>query len=357
MQRKSFALVVMMGLAASAPALADPVADFYKGKQIQFIIRSGVGGGYDQYSRLLAQYIGKHIPGNPTVIPVNMPGGGGIVAANYVANVAPKDGTILTMTSNGLPTDQALGLNQSLKVDLRTFNWVGNMGGSNQVLVVWYTSKTKNLADAKQRETIFGTTGAGSITVQLPALYNNILGTKFKIIFGYPDGAWTTAMERGELEATNNAWSTYKTFATQYVSEKKIIPIIQAGLKKEPDLPDVPMLIDQATNPQEHDMLDYMSRSVAVGRPIATSPGVPAERVAALRKAFDDTFKDPDFISAVATESADVRYMSGDDLAKLVSSLIDAPQDLRDLVKQAIQPNNAEEFKGDKKGAKKKGDD
>jgi tripartite-type tricarboxylate transporter receptor subunit TctC len=349
MQHRSFLFAIALSIVASAAAQAGPVADFYKGKQIQFIIRTGPGGGYDQYSRLLARYIGNHIPGNPTVIPVNMPGGGGIVAANYVANVAPKDGTILTMTSNGLPTDQALELNKSLKADLRTFNWIGNMGGSNQVLVVWYTSKTKNLADAKQRQTIFGTTGAGSITVQLPALYNNILGTKFKIIFGYPDGAWPTAMESGEIEASNNAWSTYKTFATQYVEEKKIVPIIQAGLKKEPDLPDVPLLIDQAANPQDHAVLDYMSRSVGVGRPVATTPGVPADRVAALRKAFDDTFKDPDFLSDVAAQKADVRYMSGSDLAKLVGSLIDAPQDLRDRVKQAIQPNNAEEFKGAKK--------
>jgi hypothetical protein len=223
------------------------------------------------------------------------------------------------------------------------------MGGSNQVLVVWHTSETKNLADAKRRETLFGTTGAGSITVQLPALYNNILGTKFKIIFGYPDGATNTAMERGEIEANNNAWSTYKTFTPQYVSQKLIIPIIQAGMKKEPDLPDVPLLRDQATNPQDREVLDYMSRSVAVGRPVATTPGAPADRVAALRKAFDDTFKDPDFIRDVAAEKADVRFMSGGDLAQLVAGLIDAPQDLRDRVKQAIEPKDAQEFEGAKK--------
>jgi tripartite-type tricarboxylate transporter receptor subunit TctC len=349
MQRKSHALALLLSLATAVPAIADPVADFYKGKQIQFIIRSAVGGGYDQYSRLLARYIGKHIPGNPTVLPVNMPGGGGIVAANYVANVAPKDGTILTMMSNGLPTDQALGLDTSLKTDLRDFDWIGNMGGSNQVTVVWHTSETKNLDDAKRRETIFGTTGAGSITVQLPALYNNILGTKFKIIFGYPDGATNTAMERGEIEANNNAWSTYKTFTPQYVSQKLIIPIIQAGMTKEPDLPDVPLIRELATNSRDQEILDYMSRSIAVGRPIATTPGAPADRVAALRQAFDDTFKDPDFIRDAAAGNADVRYMSGNDLAQLVDSLVGAPQDLRDRVKQAIQPRNAEEFKGAKK--------
>src|ERR1700761_1422181 len=148
------AVLALIGLAAAGPVRADPVADFYAGKQVQFIIRTGPGGGYDQYSRLLAAHIGAHIPGNPTVVPVNMPGGGGIVAANYVAVAAPKDGTILTMVSQGLPIDQALQLHKTLKADLRTFNWIGNLSNSNQVLVVWHTSPTKSLEDAKKRETL-----------------------------------------------------------------------------------------------------------------------------------------------------------------------------------------------------------
>src|SRR3954470_21639246 len=127
----------------STPAVADPVADFYKGKQIKMVIRSGVGGGYDLYARVLSAHIGKHIPGNPTVIPINMPGGGGIKAANYVANIAPKDGTILTMVSQGLAVDQALGINSGLEADLRDFHWIGNMSSHNQVTVVWHTSATK----------------------------------------------------------------------------------------------------------------------------------------------------------------------------------------------------------------------
>ena len=350
MQQRSFGLAVMLGLAASAPALADPIADFYKGKQIQFIIRTGPGGGYDQYSRLLARHIGSHIPGNPAVLPVNMPGGGGIVSANYVAKIAPKDGTILTMVSQGLPTDQALALNKSLQADLRTFNWIGNMSNSNQVLVTWHTSATKTLDDARRRETIIGTTGAGSISVQLPALYNNILGLKLKIIFGYPDEGVDLAMERGEVEGRGtNTWASYKSFTPQYVSQKLILPILQVGMEKDPELPDVPLMRDLAKNPQDQEVLDFMSKAVSVGRPVATTPNVPADRVATLRKAFDETLKDPDFIADAKSERAEIRAMSGVELTEVVANLINSPQALRDRVKDAIEPKDAQEFKGEKK--------
>ena len=349
MQRRSQALALLLSLAAAGPAIADPVADFYKGKQMQFIIRTGVGGGYDQYSRLLARHIGAHIPGNPAVLPVNMPGGGGIVAANYVAKVAPEDGTVLTMVSQGLPVDQALGLNKSLQADLRDFNWLGNMSNSNQVLVTWHTSATKTLEDARRRETVIGSTGAGSISVQLPAVYNNILGLKLKIIFGYPDEGVDLAMERGEVEGRGtNTWASYKSITPQYVAQKLIIPILQVGMEKDPDLPDVPLLLDQADSPQDRAVLDFMSKAVSVGRPVATTPGVPPDRVAALRKAFDETLGIP-ISSRMPSERAEIRAMTGADLAQVIDDIIGAPQALRDRVKVAIEPKDAQEIKGEKK--------
>ena len=350
MPPRLLAFALLLSLAAAAPALADPVADFYKGKQMQFIIRTGVGGGYDQYSRLLARHIGAHIPGNPTVLPVNMPGGGGIVSANYVAKIAPEDGTILTMVSQGLPIDQALGLNKTLQADLRAFNWIGNMSDSNQVLVTWHTSATKTLEDARRRETIIGATGAGSISTQLPALYNNILGLKLKIVFGYPDDGVDLAMERGEVEGRGtNTWASYKSNTPQYVAQKLIIPILQVGMKKDPELPDVPLMLDEAKSPQDLAVIDFMSKAVAVGRPVATTPGVPPDRVAALRKAFDETLRDPDFIRDAQSERAEISAMSGADLAQVIDDVIGAPQDLRDRVKAAIEPKDAQEVKGEKK--------
>jgi tripartite-type tricarboxylate transporter receptor subunit TctC len=351
MRRTPRALVALWGLIAASPVVADPVANFYAGKQIQFIIRTGPGGGYDEYSRLLASHIGQHIPGDPTVLPVNMPGGGGIVAANYVAKVAPRDGTILTMVSQGLPVDQALRLHESLQADLRQFNWIGNMSTSNQVLVTWHTSPTKSLADARRRVTLIGTTGAGSISTQLPALYDNVLGLKLKLIFGYPDEGVNLAMERGEVEGRGtNTWASYKSYSPQYVAQRLIIPIVQVGMTKDPDLPDVPLLRDLATNPREQAVLDYMSKAVSVGRPVATTPGVPADRVAALRKAFEETLKDPDFIRDAKAERADIAPMTGAVLAQIIDDLVGAPQSLKDEVAVAIEPANSQEVKGGKKG-------
>jgi tripartite-type tricarboxylate transporter receptor subunit TctC len=345
-------LIVAVSLAGAAtPACAEAVADFYAGKQIRFIIRSGVGGGYDQYARLLGRHIGKHIPGNPSVIPVNMPGGGGIRAANYVAKIAPQDGTILTIVSQGLPTDQALGLNASFQADLRDFQWIGNLSSSNQVLVTWHTSPTKTLTDLMQRETTIGSTQAGSISVQMPAIYNNILGTRIRIIFGYPDGTDVNiAMERGEVEGrATNPWASYVATTPEYVQKNWIIPIIQVGMVKDPALPNVPLLREQkAKTPEDQAVLEYMSKATVVGRPIATTPGVPAERVAALRRAFDLTLKDPDFIKEAKTQRAEIDAMTGAELTQIVNELIAAPQDLRDRVKASIQPKDARRLPGKK---------
>lgn len=332
----------------STAAMADPVADFYKGKRLEFVIHVTAGGGYDQYSRLLARHMVKHIPGNPTIVPVNMPGGGGIVAANHVANRAPRDGTVLTMVSQGLVVDQALGLSPSFKGDLREFNWIGNMSSANQVLVVWHTSATKSLNDAKRRETVIGATGAGSISAQLPAVYNSVLGTKLKIISGYPGGEdINLAMERGEVEGRGtNTWTSYKASEPRFVNDKLITPIIQVGLKKDPDLPDVPLLRELATKPDDQAILDFMSEAVATGRPVATSPGVPQDRVAALRDAFDKTLKDPDFIKEAENQRAEIAAMPGTELAALMKKLIETPADVRARVKAAVEVKGSEPAPG-----------
>ncbi|MDB5509662.1 MAG: tripartite tricarboxylate transporter family receptor [Hyphomicrobiales bacterium] len=334
-------LTLVLGASTGTQAVADPIAEFYTGKTIRMIIRSGVGGGYDQYSRLLGRHIGKHIPGNPHVLPVNMPGGGGIVAANYVANVAPRDGTILTIVSQGLVVDQALGLNKTFKADLRSFGWVGNLSKSNQLTVAWHTSKTKTLKDAMTHETLIGATGAGSISTQLPAFYNNVLGTKFKIVHGYPDGSDVNmAMERNEVEGRGtNPWASYRAMTPRYVTDKMIVPLIQAGLKKEDDLPDVPLLLD-VVKPEDRPLAEFMSKSVSVGRPIATTPGTPPERLQALRRAFDAALKDPDFIREAETQRAEIESMDGEELERIVHELIGAPQETLDRVKVALQPKD-----------------
>src|SRR5262249_22476809 len=291
---------------------------------------------------LIARFIGKHIPGNPQIIVVNMPGGGGITAANYMAQVAPRDGTVIGIVSQGLAADQALGMSPQLKADLREFNWIANVVYSNQLLVVWHTSPTKTIVDAKRRVTTIGTTGAGSASVQYPAFYNNVLGTKFKIVFGYPGGQHIDlAMERGEVEGRGtNPYSGWMASKPTWIPQKLIIPLIQAGVEKEPALPDVPLILDQPVKPEDKPLLAFMAQASTVGRPLGTAPGVPAERVAALRAAFEATVKDSDFITAAKQENMEIRPQTGDKLQEIIFGLLSAPADVRERMKAALLPKD-----------------
>jgi tripartite-type tricarboxylate transporter receptor subunit TctC len=233
-------------------------------------------------------------------------------------------------------------MSPQLKADLREFNWIANVVYSNQLLVVWHTAPTKTIEDAKHRVTTIGTTGAGSASVQYPAFYNNVLGTKFKIVFGYPGGQHIDlAMERGEVEGRGtNPYSGWMASKPTWIPQKLIIPLIQAGVEKEPALPDVPLIVDQPVKAEDKPLLSFMAQSSAVGRPLATTPGVPPERVAALRAAFAATVKDPEFLTAAAQENMEIRPMTGEKLQDIIVGLLNAPQDVRDRMKIALQPKD-----------------
>jgi tripartite-type tricarboxylate transporter receptor subunit TctC len=329
---KGIASVAMVtALCVAGGAAADPIADFYAGKQMKMIIRTGAGGDYDQYSRLIARHLVRHIPGRPAVVlPVNMAGAGGIVAANYMAEVAPKDGTVIGMLNQGLFSDQVLGLSSGLKADLRSFNWLGLMTPPNVTLSTGPNSPTRTLADAMRRETLIGTSGAGSVSVQLPAIANNVLGTKLKIIFGYLDGAeLDLAIERGELDGRAMPW---------FPGHRTNV-LIQTGLKKNPRLADsVPLLKDLGSSAEDKAILGFLSNAIAVGWPIGTTPGVPPERVAALRRAFDETLTDPLFLKDAAQENAIIERSSAAELVSVIDALYATPAEIRGKVKQAMEP-------------------
>jgi tripartite-type tricarboxylate transporter receptor subunit TctC len=348
------AALLSVSILGSAPAMADAVADFYRGKQIRVIVRTLPATDYDAYSRLIARFMGKHIPGNPSMIVVNMTGGGGIVAANYMAEVAPRDGTVIGIVSQGLAADQALGQSPQLKANLREFNWIANIVFSNQLLVTWHTSGTKTLEQAKRRVTTIGTTGAGSASVQYPLFYNSVLGTRFKIITGYRSGAEIDlAMERGEVEGRGtNPYSSYMATHPNWIPENKIIPLVQAGVEKEHDLPNVPLILDLPVRPGDRPLLEFMARGATVGRPLAATPGVPADRVAALRRAFDAAVRHPDFIAAAAKENLDVRPQSGDKIAEIIFGLLDTPADVRERMRAALASKELHEL--EQSAAKKK---
>ncbi|MPZ38405.1 MAG: hypothetical protein GEU95_10100 [Rhizobiales bacterium] len=340
-------------LLGASPAMADAVADFYRGKQIRVIVRTLPATDYDAYSRLIARFMGKYIPGHPSMIVVNMTGGGGIIAANYMAEVAPRDGTVIGIVSQGLAVDQTLGKSPQLKANLRDFNWIANVVFSNQLLVTWHTSETKTLDQAKQRVTTIGTTGAGSASVQYPLFYNSILKTKFKIIFGYRSGAEIDlAMERGEVEGRGtNPYSSYMASHPTWIPQKKIIPLVQAGVEKEAELPNVPLILDLPVRPEDRPLLQFMARAATVGRPLATTPGVPSDRVAALRRAFDAAVRDPEFIAAAAKEKLQVRPQSADKIAEIIFGLLDTPTDVRERMKTALASRDLHKL--DRPAAKK----
>jgi tripartite-type tricarboxylate transporter receptor subunit TctC len=335
-------LFFCIGLITASASQADEsaVRNFYATHQMRIVIRSGPGGTYDFYSRLLAQYMSLHIPGHPTIVAENMPGAGGITAANYVGNEAPHDGTILTIVGLGLPLLQAIGAGESLRTDLLKFGWLGSVSNSNQVMVVWGASKAHTLKQAQQQQIDIGVTGIGAPSQQLPSFYNKFLGTKFKLVFGYQtSGDVNLAMQRGEVQgAGSNEWTEYLINVPNWVHDKTIVPVIQTGLQKEPDLPDTPLLLDLAKTPEQRAAFLIMSESISLGRALATSPGVPAERLAALRRAFTETMTDPQFIAAVKRGRGTVRPESSAQVESIVQSLFDAPKALRDLVRVAQEP-------------------
>src|SRR4051794_11377158 len=284
-------------VAASSSACAD---DFFAGKTISMSTHSEAGGGYDTYLRLLARHMGRHVPGRPEFNVINQPGGGGLRAVNYAANEAPQDGTFLTIVSQSVPVVEATG-GAGLRTSLAAFKWIGNFTRANNVTVTWAASNVKTLRDAMAREVVMGATRAGTSSEMGPILYNSLLGTRFKIVTGYNGAeALNEAMMRGEIDGrANSTWASIKLTLLDEFKAGKVNVLIQMGLRKEGELPDVPLLSELvASNPKNEAIAKFMSLSVTAARPLAAPPGVPNERVAILRRAFDATMKDPDFLAA-----------------------------------------------------------
>ena len=330
------AAAIAFGLLGHGVARADPIEDFYRNKQIEMVIGYSPGGTYDLYARLVARFLGDFIPGKPRIVVRNMPGGGSRVAASYVYGVAPQDGSVMATADQSMAVEQAMG-DASLKVDTTKFQYIGSPIAENNTTVTWYTSGVKTIEDARHREVPMGATG-GSTSSQFPKAMNAILGTKFKIIAGYPGGNdISLAMEKGEVMGRgSNAWGAWKSTHADWVRDHKINILVQIGLRKAPDLPDVPLLMDLATNDADRAVLRLLSASGSIGRPLFVGPRVPAERVRALRDAFDRMVKDKTFLAAAAAEKFDIEPVPGDELQELVASIVATPKPIADRLGQII---------------------
>lgn len=317
-------------------ARADAVADFYRGKTVNLVIPTSAGGEYDLHGRLIARFIGRHIPGTPTIVPQNMAGGGGLVATNYVYNVSPKDGTALLVINKSLPSAQAIG-EPGLKADMGKFAFIGTLAPSSETMVIWHTAGVKSVEDARRTEVIIGTTGTDNITYMFPKLMNELLGTRFKMITGYPGGNQVNvAMERGEVGGRQNAWTSWKSTKPDWLKNQHIFIIAQGGVTIK-ELPDVPNVDSLAKSDDDRHVFQLVLEGSRFGRAVLAPPGVPAERIAALRAAFDATMKDPDFLAACRETRVDVDPASGADLQKTAAKILAMPRAVAERTKQLLK--------------------
>jgi len=332
-RRAAFAASVVA--LAAAPAAAQTPEQFYKGKQVEIAIGYPPAGSNDVYARLLGRHIGKHIPGNPTIVPQNRPGAGSFTNLAYVAHIAPKDGTVIAIGAPTAALDEKLG-SAGVRFKTAEFNWIGRIDSLINIVFLWHTSKVKSVADAQKFESTLSGTGAGSTVSVYPTVMNNVLGTKFKIIMGYKGSAAAQlAVERGEVEGHSTSWTAVKVGHPTWRPEKKINVIVQFALKKHPELQDVPTVVELARNDEERQILRAVMNATEIGTAFFTTPGVPTDRVAALRRAFDATMKDPEFIADALKSKLTLGPLPGEELQKLVGEVANLSPALLEKVKAA----------------------
>jgi tripartite-type tricarboxylate transporter receptor subunit TctC len=325
-------------LIAARPAAAQ--ADFYKGKTVEIIISTGVTGGLDANARVVARHLGNHLPGHPTIVPKNMPGGGHIRAANYVFGQAPKDGTTIGTFIPIFVTAQVLDRSSGIHFDAAEFQWLISTSSSNSTVYAWHTAPVNSLEDAMKREVVLGGTGVGSYTVIYPTVMNSVIGTKFKLVTGYQGtGDIALAMQRGEVEGrAGNNFNSLKAESPDWLPTGKIRLLAQVGLERDPEHPTVPLLLDFARNDEDRQILRLFSSDVVIGRPFAVPPGVPAERVALLRKAFEEMMRDPAYIEEANRSGLDLSPVSGERVQQLITELVHSPPAIVAKAKLAMEP-------------------
>jgi tripartite-type tricarboxylate transporter receptor subunit TctC len=330
-RNSSVGLAAVAAIAGSVPssANAETVAQFFTGKTISITTSTGAGGPFDITARTIARNMGRHIPGNPLFIVKNMPGGGHTLATNYMATQAPRDGTALATVNNPIPLHQAIG-GKGVRYDARKFSWIGTTGISNLLIGVWHTAGVKTFADVMKREVVMGATGAGSGNYIYPYALHEMLGAKFKIVSGYRSaGEIDLAMTRGEVQGTAGiSYSGWLQQHPEWFSKKLLVPIAQIGPKREPDFPNVPLMEELTTDPDQRQILSVLASPVSLGRPFFAPPDVPRDRVAALREAFTATMKDPAFITEAKQQGLDLNPDTGERLTELVAATFNTRPDL-----------------------------
>jgi tripartite-type tricarboxylate transporter receptor subunit TctC len=317
-------LVLLMGLASLASARGQTVEEFYRGKTINLIIPNAPGGSFDLYGRLVANNLGRFIPGHPSIVAQNMPGAAGMLAANYLAGIAPKDGTVMSVLVPNITLAQILGV-QAIAYDTRKFNWIGRIIATTATLFTWHTSQTKSLADLKTRTTLVASTGPLSQAEINSTMLNGVVGTRFKLVRGYKgSGEAALAVERGEADGTLMPWEFLKSAHADWLRDKKISIVARYVRRPIPERPEVKSVYDLADTAEQRNVLKLFLGSDEMGHPIAMPPGVPMDRVAAVRSALDAMVRDPGFVADAKKRKLDLLPGSHQELEKTVTEAFEA---------------------------------
>ena len=317
----------LLGLSLPATAQSD---GYYKGKQVRMIIPSGAGGGYDTFARVLSMHLRKHLPGNPNIVDQNMPGASGMLATNWAASIAPKDGTVIVATYNTLLIEPLFG-NKSVRYDPRDLEWVGSMGKQQQICVTWHTSPITSIQQAKEREIVVAATGATGNSAQMPKQLNQLIGTKFRVVAGYSTTESRLSLERGESEGICGlSYSTLKAAQPEWIANKRINVLVQTGASPQLGLEKVPLLRDLITDVNDKKVLDTLSFPEELGRPFLMPPGTPKNLVQIVRRAFDATMKDPAFLADAEKARLDLDPVTGEEAEAMIKEAYSTPKAMID---------------------------
>ncbi|HMA51461.1 MAG TPA: tripartite tricarboxylate transporter substrate-binding protein [Magnetospirillaceae bacterium] len=328
--------LLLLGIATAATA-ADPVRDFYAGRTIQLVIGYSVGGGYDLYARTLARHMSRHIPGNPIIVPQNMPGAGSVRALNYLAKAAPKDGSVFGTFARGAAMEPLLDP-QSAAFDPRSLNWIGSITNEVSTCAFWHSSGIKTWQDMQKKSYTIGGTGVSSDTDVFPKALRSLFHLPLKLVTGFPGGQDVVlSLQRGEIDGRCGwSWTSLISRNRALYDSKQIFVPLQLGLKKHPDLPDVPLVTDLSDDPKVKAALRVIFSRQAMARPFAAPPGVPAERLTALREAFEATMRDPEFLDEAKKLELEVAPVSGEEITQLVTEVYATPPDIVQLAREAM---------------------
>jgi tripartite-type tricarboxylate transporter receptor subunit TctC len=332
-----FACLVAFALSSATtnPAWAQTVEQFYRGKTIDLIVGFAPGGGNDLYARSLGRYIGKHIPGNPTVVVRNMPGAGTFLATNAVYNTLKRDGTVIALAASTLPLDEKFG-GEGVRFKTAELNWIGRLAARVDVIMMWKTSPVRTIQDALQVSAILAATTIGSPVVMYPNLLNNVIGTKFKIVRGYQGSReGMLAIEKGEADGHSTSWEALMSAHPDWVKNKDVNIIVQFSLHRRPELADVPAAVELGKTDEQTQILKAVMNTTEIGLAVFSTPDVPADRLTALRRAFDATMTDPEFLAEADSEGIGISPLAGERLQKLVAEVADLSPELTAAAKDA----------------------